>query len=923
MLQGWLILLVSFVYLGILFAIAYYGDKRASANRSIISNPYIYALSLAVYCTAWTFYGSVGRAANAGVGFLPIYLGPTLMIALWWLVLRKIIRISKKNRITSIADFIASRYGKSTTLGGVVTVIAVIGIIPYISLQLKAISTSFQIISNYPEISMPVKFGFVEFTQDTTLYIALILAIFTILFGTRHLDATERHEGLVAAVAFESVVKLIAFLAVGIFVTYGIFDGFDDVFRQAKRIPQMRELFTISDATGSFGDWALLIMLSMMAIMFLPRQFQVAVIENVNEEHIRKAIWLFPLYLFIINIFVLPITFGGLLHFSDVGIDADTFVLTLPLAEHQELLALFVFIGGLSAATGMVIVENIALSMMICNDLLMPILLRLKFLKLDQRRDLRSLLLTIRRSSIIIVLLMGYFYFHYIGEYFTLVSIGLVSFTAVAQFTPAILGGIFWKGGSRTGALIGLIAGFAVWAYTLPIPSLVKTGFLSASILTDGPFGIDLLRPHQLFGLEGFDPIGHTLFWSLLFNTTAYVGISLFSRRLVIEHSQAALFVDVFKYTGGIEVSPTWRGTASSKELHILLRRFIGKQEADAAFTRYANIHQINWKQAIEADVDFVEHVEKLLAGAVGSATARVLISSVVKEEPLNVEEVMSILDETQQVIAYSRELEEKSKELEKATAELKAANERLKELDRVKDDFVSTVTHELRTPLTSVRAFSEILYDNPDLELSQRQHFLNIIIKESERLTRLINQLLDLQKIESETMDWHVSQVSINEVIHDAVNATSQLIREKAIQLDLTLPPEDLFIKGDRDRLIQVMLNLISNAIKFAAPEQGMIAIRLQAENQHIKVDVEDNGIGIRPEDQQVIFEKFRQVHEGAKSQPGGSGLGLTITRRIIEFHKGEIWVKSELSKGSTFSFTLPLAEISQDESVDEITPQ
>jgi signal transduction histidine kinase len=864
MLQGWLILLVSFVYLGILFAIAYYGDKRASANRSIISNPYIYALSLAVYCTAWTFYGSVGRAANAGVGFLPIYLGPTLMIALWWLVLRKIIRISKKNRITSIADFIASRYGKSTTLGGVVTVIAVIGIIPYISLQLKAISTSFQIISNYPEISMPVKFGFVEFTQDTTLYIALILAIFTILFGTRHLDATERHEGLVAAVAFESVVKLIAFLAVGIFVTYGIFDGFDDVFRQAKRIPQMRELFTISDATGSFGDWALLIMLSMMAIMFLPRQFQVAVIENVN-----------------------------------------------------------VFIGGLSAATGMVIVENIALSTMICNDLLMPILLRLKFLKLDQRRDLRSLLLTIRRSSIIIVLLMGYFYFHYIGEYFTLVSIGLVSFTAVAQFTPAILGGIFWKGGSRTGALIGLIAGFAVWAYTLPIPSLVKTGFLSASILTDGPFGIDLLRPHQLFGLEGFDPIGHTLFWSLLFNTTAYVGISLFSRRLVIEHSQAALFVDVFKYTGGIEVSPTWRGTASSKELHILLRRFIGKQEADAAFTRYANIHQINWKQAIEADVDFVEHVEKLLAGAVGSATARVLISSVVKEEPLNVEEVMSILDETQQVIAYSRELEEKSKELEKATAELKAANERLKELDRVKDDFVSTVTHELRTPLTSVRAFSEILYDNPDLELSQRQHFLNIIIKESERLTRLINQLLDLQKIESETMDWHVSQVSINEVIHDAVNATSQLIREKAIQLDLTLPPEDLFIKGDRDRLIQVMLNLISNAIKFAAPEQGMIAIRLQAENQHIKVDVEDNGIGIRPEDQQVIFEKFRQVHEGAKSQPGGSGLGLTITRRIIEFHKGEIWVKSELSKGSTFSFTLPLAEISQDESVDEITPQ
>lgn len=909
MLEGWLVLSVSFVYLGILFAIAYYGDKRARLNRSIISNPYIYALSLAVYCTAWTFYGSVGRAANTGTGFLPIYLGPTLVVALWWLVLRKIIRISKKNRITSIADFISSRYGKSTTLGGVVTVIAVIGIIPYISLQLKAISTSFQIIRGYPALSVPAKFGLVEITQDTTLYIALILAVFTILFGTRHLDATERHEGLVAAVAFESVVKLIAFLAVGVFVTYGIFNGFGDVFNQARNYPQLERLFTIGGTTGSLGDWAWLTLLSMMAILFLPRQFQVSVIENVNEEHIRKAVWLFPLYMFIINIFVLPIAFGGVMHFPEGNVDADTFVLTLPLAEQRELLALFVFLGGLSAATGMVIVENIALSTMICNDLVMPILLRLKFLKLDQRKELRLLLLSIRRGSIVIVLLMGYFHFHYIGEYFTLVSIGLVSFAAVAQFAPAILGGIFWKGGSRSGALTGIIIGFVVWAYTLPIASLVKTGIISESLLTEGPFGIGLLRPHQLFGLEGFEPIGHALFWSMLLNTAAYVGISLFSRRSVMELSQANIFVDVFKYTGGMEASSTWRGTASPKELLTLLRRFLGKREADRAFTNYAEEHQINWKQAIEVNVDFVEYVEKLLAGSVGSATAHVLVSTAVKEEPLSMDELMGILDETQQVIAYSRELEKKSIELEQATTELKAANQRLKELDLLKDDFVSTVTHELRTPLTSVRAFSEILFDNPDLDLTQRQHFLSIIIKESERLTRLINQLLDLQKIESETMDWKISHINLKEVIHDAVNATSQLMREKGVQLKMDLPGEDQYISGDYDRLIQVMLNLISNAIKFSDPESGVIAIRLHPYNSHVKIDVEDNGIGIKPEFQNVIFEKFRQVHEGVKSQPGGSGLGLTITRRIIEYHKGKIWVESELNVGSTFSFTLPIA--------------
>src|SRR5690606_24845318 len=439
---------VSFAYLGLLFAIAYYGDKRADAGRSIIANPTIYALSLAVYCTTWTFYGSVGRAATSGIGFLPIYLGPTLMVALWWFVMLKIIRISKANRITSIADFVASRYGKSQALGGLVTVIAVIGIVPYISLQLKAISNSFTILLNYPYIPMPASAAAQPLLKHGALYIALILAMFTILFVTRHLDATERHEGMVAAIAFESVVKLFAFLAVGIFVTFGIYDGFGDIFARSEAVPALRNLMRFGDTGSGYGTWWSLTVVSMLSIMLLPRQFQIAVVENVDERHLKRAVWFFPLYLSLINVFVLPIALGGLLHFPDGAVEADTLVLTLPMVKRQETLALLVFIGGLSAATGMVIVEAIALSTMICNDLVMPVLLRLRRLRLNERKDLSGLLLSIRRWAIVAVLLLGYTYFRAAGEAYALVGIGLISFAAVAQFAPAIFGGIYWKGGT-------------------------------------------------------------------------------------------------------------------------------------------------------------------------------------------------------------------------------------------------------------------------------------------------------------------------------------------------------------------------------------------------------------------------------------------------------------------------------------------
>jgi len=910
-LQGWIIVLTSFGYLGLLFAIAYYADQRADRGRSVIASPYIYSLSLAVYATAWTFYGSVGRAASDGVGFLPIYLGPTLMIALWWIVMRKIIRISKLNRITSLADFIASRYGKSALLGGVVTIIAVIGILPYISLQLKAVSNSFTIVLQYPEIIMPAKVGAVPVLQDTALWVALILALFTILFGTRHLDAAEHHEGMVAAIAFESLVKLLAFLAVGVFVTFGIYGGFGDLFTRAAAEPKLAPMLTPLDGVaGGYASWVWLTILSMLAIMFLPRQFQVTVIENKDEKHLNKAIWLFPLYMLAINIFVLPIAFGGRLHFPEGNVDADTFVLTLPMAEQQELLALLVFIGGLSAATGMVIVETIALSTMVCNDLVMPVLLRLRRLRLAERPDLTGLLLGIRRWAIVLILLLGYLYFRLAGEAYALVSIGLISFAAVAQFAPAVFGGIFWKNATRRGALWGLIAGFGVWFYTLLLPALARSDWLPRSLLEQGPFGIELLKPLALFGLAGLDQITHAMIWSMIANVGVYVAVSLISSPTADEHRQASLFVDVFRGEGG--GARFWRGTASVPDLYNVLARFLGAGAADEAFREYARLRGRRWPEdGLEADADFVHYVEMQLAGAIGGASARIMVASAVKEEALTLDEVREILDEASQVVVYSHRLEQKSRELEAATAELRAANERLKELDRLKDDFMSTVTHELRTPLTSIRAFSEILLANPDVELEQRRKFLAIITKETERLTRLINQVLDLAKIESGRAEWRVTRVDLREIVGDTLAGMSQVFKEKGIAVETRLAERIPPVSADLDRLVQVLLNLLSNAVKFCAPGRGRIEVSLAERAGFVRVDVRDNGPGISAEDQKVIFEKFRQVGDTLTAKPAGTGLGLHISRQIVEHFGGRLWVESRPGEGACFSFTLPIETV------------
>jgi signal transduction histidine kinase len=599
------------------------------------------------------------------------------------------------------------------------------------------------------------------------------------------------------------------------------------------------------------------------------------------------------------------------MHFSGMAVDPDTFVLTLPMSQHQEALALLVFIGGLSAATGMVIVETIALSTMVCNDLVMPVLLRMPSMRLAQRHNLTGLLLGIRRGAIVGVVLLGYCYFRLAGEAYALVAIGLISFAAVAQFAPAVIGGIYWKGATRAGALAGLTAGFGVWLYTLLLPSFAKSGWLPAGFLEHGPLGIGLLKPYALFGLEGLNEITHAMLWSAIANVGAFVLVSVFTRQSAAEEAQAARFVDVFRHGGDGPDVQVWRGTATLPELKALLARFLGPERAEVTIADYARRRGVASVNQLPADAGLVRFAETALAGAIGGASARIMVASVVNEEVLSAEDVRSMLDEASQVIAYSHELEHKSRELMAATASLRAANERLTELDRLKDDFVSTVTHELRTPLTSIRAFSEILHDNPALDAVERQKFLTIIIQESERLTRLINEVLDLAKLESGRAEWQIGDVDMAAVVEDSINATGQLFRAKNVGLQTRVPEFVPCVRADRDRLVQVLINLLSNAVKFVSPDHGHVVVEVAVSDNTLRVRVSDNGPGIDDANQQVIFEKFRQAGNTMTDKPQGTGLGLPISRQIIEHFGGRLWVESVPGKGATFVFELPAGRV------------
>lgn len=887
----------SVSYLLVLFFVANWAEQRSAKGRSLVSNSYVYALSLAVYCTAWTFYGSVGRAAESGVDFIAVFIGPTITMPLWWVIFRKIIRICQVQRITNIADFVSARYGKSQALGVIATILCVVGTIPYISIQLKAISSGFSILTTANDAGNSL-------WLDKAFYISIVLTIFTILFGARKLDANERHEGMVAAIAFESLFKLFAFLAVGVFVTFIVFNGFDDIVQKASKLIDLHRVFTIKEEKTS--DWFWYCFLASLAIMFLPRQFQVTVVENVNENHLRKALWIFPLYLLVINIFVVPIALGGKILLG-TAVKADQFVLSIPLHFNEKVLAFVAYLGGFAASTSMIIVECTALTVMLTNNLVMPWLVsRTDF----QRRfggDMGQVVITLRRLFIVLLMAGSYLYYKNVSDKYSLVSVGMVSFAAVAQFAPIVLGGVFWKRGSLAGAVGGLLVGGGVWFYTLIIPSMVSAGYMSPDMLSKGPWGMDLLRPESLLGVTGLDNISHGTFWSLLLNLLFYVGGSLLSQPTALEHNQAVLFVDVFKYSKTYESSVVWKGKALVTDIKSLLTIFFGKNHTEETLQLYAKQNKLDLNTRY-ADSQVVNYAEKMLGGAIGAASARILVSSVAKEEQIRVEEVIDILKTSQELKTLNEELTRKSEELEQLTQQLKQANELLQIADIQKDDFLSTVTHEIRTPLTSIRALSEIVHDNPDMEEDQRSHFVNTITKESERLTRLINQVLALERFETGKQELDIDEFLMEDIIEESLEALDQLAKEKNIKIEVAY--EGIYgpIRADRDRLIQVIINLVSNAIKFCPADTGKIQLNTLQTESSLSFSISDNGQGIDNKYQELIFEKFYQTRDQSVRKPKGSGLGLAICKKIIELHQGTIKVESELGKGSVFTCEIPL---------------
>jgi Na+/proline symporter/signal transduction histidine kinase len=647
MLQGWIVVAIALAYIGLLFVVASYGDKVRLLGREGRSRLLIYPLSLAIYCTSWTFFGSVGLASRTGYDFLAIYVGPVLMIALASPLLVRIVRLAKSQNITSIADFIAARYGKHQGVAVIVALIAIIGTIPYIALQLKAVSSSLGTIlgplAAAPGARQPV-------LRDLALVVALAMASFAMLFGTRHIDATEHQHGLMLAIAAESLVKLIAFLAVGVFVTFVMFDGPAALLSEAMRHPQAAAVLT---GAPSFGTFAVMTLLSLFAILLLPRQFHVAVVENNNEGEIRRAAWLFPLYLVLINLFVVPIAIAGLVTFEP-GRDGDMFVLALPLAAGSHVLTIAAFVGGLSAATAMVIVESVALAIMVSNDIVVPMVLKRREAYVTGGGDVGTLLLAARRIAIVAILLLAFFYYRLAGDA-QLASIGLLSFAAVAQLAPAFFGGLVWRRATARGAIAGMSIGILAWAYTLLLPSFADAGLVDGGILAHGPFGLALLQPHALLGLD-LPPLVHGVIWSLALNIAAYVAFSLARAPASIERLQADLFVP----PDLAPMAPSFllrRSSVTIGELTATVARYIGEERTRSSFDGFAATRRISLAPDATADFQLLRHAEHLIASAIGAASSRLVLSLLLRRTTVSTEAALKMLDDASAALHYNREI--------------------------------------------------------------------------------------------------------------------------------------------------------------------------------------------------------------------------------------------------------------------------
>jgi len=822
------------LYLLLLFGIALYAYRQRQAGRSIVSNPYVYALSICVYATAWAFYGSVGKAASTGLSFLPIYLGPSLVMLLGWPLIRKMIRISKEYRLTTISDFISFRYGRSYAVGALVTIASLITITPYVALQLIAISESIDIIISgeyYP-------------TGSTRLIVTMLLGVFAIVFGARYLDPLERHEGLIAAVAFGSVVKLVAFLAAGIYIAYGIFGGYGVIVDEIATSPDYSHLLQ-----PDYVSWFSLTLISLFAILFLPRQFHVMVVENSDESHLKKAMWLVPLYMLLINLFVPAVAWAGLL-LGTPG-SADMFMITIPVDQGNDLLALLVFIGGVSAAVAMVLVSAVALGTMMLNDLEMSHIIR----NIGKGRDLPSLLLTMRRLNILLVLALGYLY-SMLVEFHSLVDIGLLSFLAVCQIAPAALGGMYWKKGSRYGAIAGLVSGFLIWGYTALVPSLVWSGWISERLLTEGLLGIGFLRPTSLFGLH-LDMWSHAVFWSIFVNCLLYIFVSLIYRPSHEEVALAESVVDVYEARPELVLSERRMirvGTVD--ELETTLARYIGEENAKRELD--SNLAELNTtRESIDASELLIlrERLEKRLTGTVGTSATRIIV-----KEEISVMPVVEVVRDTMTMYTLdpSRIYVIPEKAYEVFTDQIKHGIEGLCiascDPDEIRSKFKFTETPIIR--LSHDRGRGEMYIAPTNLPLL----FITIksFVEKSTNSIILLDNLGDL-------IEENASVVPPSEVL-DFVYALECLVRENRTRFVLKVWPEYVHEK------LPLEINEVKQLIFLLGPLSCYL-FKVFADAMIASLDESSRRVAIRDievlMDTDKLFEGIKCAERSAETSP------------------------------------------------------
>ncbi|MFO1083280.1 MAG: ATP-binding protein [Reyranellaceae bacterium] len=993
------VLALSLAYLGLLFAVAWIGDRHARTWSANSVAPAVYGLSLAIYCTSWTFYGAVGRASTSGIDFILIYTGPALVVVLGYPMLRKMVRLAKQHNVTSIADFLAARYGKSRVVGVSATLFATVGVLPYIALQLQAVSSTFKTIAE-PTPWLDGSRGVVH--TDTSLIVAALMAVFTILFGVRHVQASEQHRGMMLAIAFESVVKLLALLTVGPFVLFVLFEGPADLLARVEQVPAVADRLA---REGSPLTWVVTTLLSGMAFLCLPRQFHVAVVEHDHPASLATARWLFPFYLVLVNLFVLPIAAAGLLLLGP-QVNPDVFVLQLPIAHGQSWLSAFVFIGGLSAATSMVIVACMALSGMIGNELVMPYLLRRQGRwGAGGARDMGPLVVFVRRAAVVLILMAAYAYERIISGYLPLASIGLISFCAVANFAPGVVLGLYWRRAHRLGVVAGLAGGFVVWLYALLLPTLRQGA---------GGGQMAPLRGWLPSPLAELDPVGQGFVVGVVVNTLLLVGVSLLVRAVGADAEQARAFVGGPDPSGDRPERPQRQAPADAAridELRELLTRFVGAERALRALS--------GEPLSIEAAL---VRTERVLSGTLGAASARIIVAAFGRRGRLLPRRARALIDEASEAIGYNYEilrntldhvglgiaafdrdrqleifndrftmllsldgeqvavgasplqvgatseiadllrrpaapqtheiatregrvvelhldplpsggfvatcndvtarartaeaLRESDRQLRQAaetleqrvaerTVELEASRAEAEAANLGKTRFIAAASHDLLQPLHAARLFAAALIDrDPGNDLGGK------IDSSLGAVESLLDALLDISKLDAGAFRPEKRPFALQPMFDSLATAFAPVAARRGVEL--VVVPTRAFVSTDPAFLRRILQNLLSNALRYGRVEGRRPRVLLgcrRVGGDALRIEVRDNGPGIAPDKQAVIFDEFvrLQAEDDAPREERGLGLGLAIVDRIARMLELPIGLASAPGEGSTFSLVLP----------------